>query len=203
MVLDSQTLERWRHHLQDEADAAYLYRILARAEKNDQRSGVFNRLAQVEDRHTGLWQKLLAEQGHEASIPSPSFKARVMARAARWLGPASLLSLLLREEGQEVKGYFALYRESPPGAAKDTALTLAKESAEHAGTLGKIAGTDGEPWHSTESGGFLRNVIYGFNDGLTANFGLVAGVIGASVDSGIVIVTGLAVFLVSPGLRRA
>ena len=30
------------------------------------------------------------------------------------------------------------------------------------------------------AGGFLRNVVYGFNDGLTANFGLVAGMIGAT-----------------------
>ena len=42
----------------------------------------------------------------------------------------------------------------------------------------------GEPWHRAESGGFLRNVVYGFNDGLTANFGLVAGVIGASSRHG-------------------
>jgi VIT1/CCC1 family predicted Fe2+/Mn2+ transporter len=61
------------------------------------------------------------------------------------------------------------------------AMTLAKESAEHATTLAAIAGKSSEPWHRTESGGFLRNVVYGFNDGLTANFGLVAGVIGASV----------------------
>jgi VIT1/CCC1 family predicted Fe2+/Mn2+ transporter len=33
-----------------------------------------------------------------------------------------------------------------------------------------------------ESGGFLRNVVYGFNDGLTANFGLVAGVLGATAS---------------------
>ena len=42
-----------------------------------------------------------------------------------------------------------------------------------------MAGRSGEPWHRTGAGGFLRNVVYGFNDGLTANFGLVAGVIGA------------------------
>jgi VIT1/CCC1 family predicted Fe2+/Mn2+ transporter len=34
--------------------------------------------------------------------------------------------------------------------------------------------------------------VYGFNDGLTANFGLVAGVIGASVAPHIVIITGVA-----------
>src|SRR5437764_13927439 len=47
-------------------------------------------------------------------------------------------------------------------------------------TLNSIAGKTGEPWHRAGSGGFLRNVVYGFNDGLAANFGLVAGVIGAS-----------------------
>jgi VIT1/CCC1 family predicted Fe2+/Mn2+ transporter len=50
----------------------------------------------------------------------------------------------------------------------------------HATTLANIAGRSSEPWHKTGSGGLLRNVVYGFNDGLTANFGLVAGVIGAS-----------------------
>jgi VIT1/CCC1 family predicted Fe2+/Mn2+ transporter len=38
----------------------------------------------------------------------------------------------------------------------------------------------------------VRNVVYGFNDGLTANFGLVAGVIGAEVAPHIVMVSGIA-----------
>ena len=42
------------------------------------------------------------------------------------------------------------------------------------------------------SGGYLRSVVYGFNDGLTANFGLVAGVIGANVAPHIVIISGVA-----------
>jgi len=71
-------------------------------------------------------------------------------------------------------------------------LTLARESGQHAETLAGITGGDGEPWHRTESGGFLRNVVYGFNDGLTANLGLVAGVIGASVAPHVVLITGVA-----------
>jgi len=59
-------------------------------------------------------------------------------------------------------------------------------------TLAGIAGKTGEPWHRTESGGFLRNVVYGFNDGLTANFGLVAGVIGATLAAHSVVVAGVA-----------
>jgi VIT1/CCC1 family predicted Fe2+/Mn2+ transporter len=89
--------------------------------------------------------------------------------------------MLLEEEGREVKAYLDMHRETPRGAPGGVeALTLARESAEHATTLGAIAGKGGEPWHKTSSGGFLRNVVYGFNDGLTANFGLVAGVIGAA-----------------------
>jgi VIT1/CCC1 family predicted Fe2+/Mn2+ transporter len=90
-----------------------------------------------------------------------------------------LLPMLLEEEGREVKGYLNLYRSSPEGAAGATALQLARESKEHADTLAQISGASGEPWHKTGAGGFLRNVVYGFNDGLTANFGLVAGMIGA------------------------
>jgi VIT1/CCC1 family predicted Fe2+/Mn2+ transporter len=187
-----EALGSWLHHLQDEADAAFLYRALAQAEENQKKRDLYLRLADVEDRHVGLWRKLLTEHGREIPVPSPSLRARLMARIARWLGPSLLLPVLLREEGREVKGYLALYRDSAPGSTRQTALTLARESAQHAETLGDIAGTEGEPWHRAESGGFVRNVVYGFNDGLTANFGLVAGVIGAAVDSRIVLVSGLA-----------
>ncbi|MFI5229486.1 MAG: VIT1/CCC1 transporter family protein, partial [Gemmatimonadales bacterium] len=110
-------------------------------------------------------------------------------------GPGFLLPMLLAEEGREVKGYLDMHRRTlrgAPGAAES--LTLARESAEHAETLNRISGKSGEPWHRTESGGFLRNVVYGFNDGLTANFGLVAGVIGASAETAhhTVIVAGVA-----------
>src|SRR5262249_50059436 len=88
---------------------------------------------------------------------------------------------LLSEEGREVKSYLDMHRRTARGApGASESLQLARESAEHATTLTQIAGRSGEPWHRTESGGFLRNVVYGFNDGLTANFGLVAGVIGAT-----------------------
>ena len=42
------------------------------------------------------------------------------------------------------------------------------------------------------AGGMLRSIVYGFNDGLTANFGLVAGIVGATVAPHIVIITGVA-----------
>ena len=182
----------WLEHWRDEADAAFLYRELAAAEPKAELRQIYLKLADVEDRHTTVWQKVLADHGVTTDAPRPSVRARVLAWTARRFGPALLTGMLLREEGREVQGYLALHRDSIPGAAKDAALTLARESAHHAQTLGRIAGTSGEPWHSAESGGFLRSVVYGFNDGLTANFGLVAGVIGASVAPHVVLVSGVA-----------
>jgi vacuolar iron transporter family protein len=174
-------LDTFRHHWQDEADAAFLYRILAAAEPNEQKRDVYARLAEVEDRHVTVWAKLLAEHGRPAPQYRPSTRARVLAWLGRRFGPGFLLPMLLAEEGREVKGYLDMHRatgrEGPGGGE---ALLLAKESAEHATTLAGLSGAQSEPWHRAESGGFLRNVVYGFNDGLTANFGLVAGVIGAS-----------------------
>jgi len=192
MPTRSETHEIWLEHWQDEADAAFLYRVLAQAEPAAEKGELYRRLADVEDRHTALWRKLLADDGVECGTARPTRRARLLAWTARRFGPALLTNLLLHEEGREVRGYLALFRDTAPGAAKDTALLLAKESAEHAETLGGLAGKSGEPWHQMESGGFVRNVVYGFNDGLTANFGLVAGVIGASVAPHVVLMSGVA-----------
>jgi len=40
----------WLHHLADEADAAYLYRELARGEPDPKRSALYTRLSEVEGR---------------------------------------------------------------------------------------------------------------------------------------------------------
>ena len=189
-------LDVWLHHLADEADAAYLYAELSKAERDPKKAHLYAQLSKVEERHVEMWQQLLAEHGHEADSPPPSFGARSRAWVARRLGSSVLLPMLLEEEGREVKGYLDLYRDGPEAASGPTALRLAKESKEHAETLAQMGGGSSEPWHRTGAGGFLRNLVYGFNDGLTANFGLVAGMIGAQGHLGstghAVIVAGLA-----------
>jgi vacuolar iron transporter family protein len=174
-------LDSFEHHWQDEADAAFLYRILAKAEADAAKSDIYQRLAIVEDRHLEIWGKLLTDGGRPPRPFRPSGRARLFALLGKWFGPKLLLPMLLAEEGREVRSYLTMHRATPDGVAgRGEALLLARESAEHASTLGEISGKGIEPWHRTESGGFLRNVVYGFNDGLTANFGLVAGMIGAS-----------------------
>jgi VIT1/CCC1 family predicted Fe2+/Mn2+ transporter len=179
--MTSPTPHDWLHHLEDEADAAFLYRVLAEAESDPERKKVFAALAMVEDRHVEIWQKLLTEAGHTVPPHTPSFKTRLQGWLGRKLGSGFLLPLLLEEEGKEVKGYLALHKNGG-SVTSSAALTLARESAEHAQSLAGLAGRSTEPWHKTGAGGFLRNVVYGFNDGLTANFGLVAGMLGAQAS---------------------
>ena len=185
-------LKEYREHLQDEADSAFLYRVLAKVDPDPGKCDVYLRLADVEDRHTGLWQKFLADAGAPVGTIRPSGRARALAWLAGRFGPGAVSSLMLREEGREVKGYLTFAHTAAAPAARVAALRLARESAEHAETLGGVLGIAGEPWHHASSGGFLRNVVYGFNDGLTANFGLVAGVIGASVAPHVILLSGVA-----------
>jgi len=182
---------RWRDHWQDEGDAAYLYRRLAAAERDGGRARVYLELAQVEDRHTARWEGVLRDAGTPVPRHRPSLRARLLVLLGRLAGWRVLASMLLAEEGRETKGYLRGARLYAPEAAQ-TAADLARESAEHAERLGALLGVEGEPWHRIESGGFLRNAVYGFNDGLTANFGLVMGVLGADVPRHIILVSGVA-----------
>lgn len=191
----SPDLDAFKHHWQDEADAAFLYRLLSDAESDARKKDLYRRLAEVEDRHVEVWAGLLREHGRDPGRFRPSARSRLLASLGKLFGPGFLLPMLLSEEGREVKGYLDMHRRTARGApGASESLTLARESAEHATTLNEISGKTGEPWHRAESGGFLRNVVYGFNDGLTANFGLVAGVIGASAEAAhhTVIVAGVA-----------
>lgn len=189
----------FQEHWQDEGDAAFLYRELARAEPDAHRKSVFERLAAVEDEHRAIWERVLQENngGSSTTVATfrPSTRARLMAALGRYFGAGTLLNLLLREEGREVKAYLDLHRTLPTGGTGSAeALQLARESATHATELATLTRGEGasEPWHRIASGGFLRNVVYGFNDGLTANFGLVAGVLGASALQQHVVVAGVA-----------
>lgn len=188
-MIEEQT---WDAHYRDEKDAAFLYRALAAAEEEPTRRQLFQKLAAVEDRHVERWQDVFRDAGRPLPTHHTSGRTRILAAVARWFGPESILPLVLAEEGREVEAYLHLARRSSGRVAKDAAKEIASESAEHAQELAKMLGREAEPWHVGGSGGYLRSVVYGFNDGLTANFGLVAGVIGADVAPHLVIITGLA-----------
>ena len=124
-------LHAFEHHWQDEADAAFLYRILAAAEPDQHKKDIYSRLAEVEDRHVVVWGDLMTRHGHPPEKFEPSGRAKLLARIGKLFGPGFLLPMLLQEEGREVKAYLDMHRATPRGApGGGEALTLAKESAD-------------------------------------------------------------------------
>ena len=188
---DNKTIKVWKRHLQDEVDAGFLYSVFAGLESDPKRKDILSGLAGVENRHVIRWREMLATYDVKVKRQQPTLKARLMAWYARRFGSEFPLSQMLGEEASEVKDYLTLHRNSTLADVKETALILAKESAMHTESLQELTGTIGEPWHKTESGGMVGNIVYGFNDGLTANFGLVAGVIAATSDVSMILVTGI------------
>jgi len=173
-------------------DAAWLYRVLASYERDAARRTIFERLVTVENAHVERWRGLFQAQGGDVPAHSPSLQTRALAGAARVFGSSAVLPIIVRQQTREVRSYLRLARRSRQKPTQDAAMAIATESAEHAQNLSESMGREGEPWHTTAGAGYLRSVVYGFNDGLTANFGLVAGVIGANVAPQLLIVTGVA-----------
>jgi len=184
--------ESWDEHYRDERDAAYLYRALAAVEPDHDRKQLFAKLAIVEDRHAERWRALFAESGRPLPTYTTATRTRLLAWVAKRFGTSVILPLMLAEEGREVLAYLGMARHTSHRQTHQAAVDIASDSAVHARELSEMMGREGEPWHVGAAGGYLRSVVYGFNDGLTANFGLVAGVIGASVAPHIVIISGVA-----------
>ena len=184
--------EAWDHHYADERDAAWLYRELAKSDRIAERRDLFSRLAVVEDQHVARWEELFKAAGRPLPRYATSTRTKLLAWIARRFGPSSVLPLILAEEGREVQAYLGLARQSSHRDTHKAAVDIASDSAVHARELAEVMGREGEPWHVGGAGGLLRSIVYGFNDGLTANFGLVAGVLGADVPSHIVIISGIA-----------
>ena len=184
--------DSWDEHYKDERDAAFLYRHLAQADTDQERRALFERLAVVEDRHVARWEELFADAGRPLPPYLTSRRTRALAWIARTFGPSTVLPLVLAEEGREVQAYLGMARQATHRDTHKAAVDIASDSAIHARELSEIMGREGEPWHVGGAGGMLRSIVYGFNDGLTANFGLVAGVIGADVAPHIVIISGVA-----------
>ena len=180
----------WLKSWQEEVDAHFLYNELLGVVSGEKEKALYAELGKCELEHIEAWEKLMEEQKQPASKRVPSTKAKILSWVGRKFSLSFLKNYMARWEGREVKEYLVLHHKASMPETRELAKQLALDSAEHEQmqTEEEIS----ESWHQAESGGMLRNIIYGFNDGLTANFGLIAGVIGASASPQIVVVSGIA-----------
>jgi VIT1/CCC1 family predicted Fe2+/Mn2+ transporter len=185
---------RFRANLQGEIDSAAVYRAMARAEKSEQLSSVYVRLAEVEERHLGFWEGRLRSIGTEPGPRRPSWRARTMALLASRFGPNLVLPTVATFERADEGDY-----DDQP----ETAGTgMREQERSHARVLryitgGSPQGLAGETLarlegrHRAPGGNALRAAVLGANDGLTSNLALVMGVAGAQFRSSVILIAGL------------
>jgi vacuolar iron transporter family protein len=187
-------LRRFHSNRQDEVDSAAQYRAMAAAEPDAGVAKIYGELADVEEKHAGFWETRLRERGVDPGPRRPSWRARVLAVTARWLGPRMILPTVARREAVGRNDY-AKQAETAhtkmPAQERSHARVLQAMLKRPEGVVGsELARVEGR--HRNVGGNALRAAVLGANDGLCSNLALVMGVAGASTSSHAILVTGLA-----------
>jgi VIT1/CCC1 family predicted Fe2+/Mn2+ transporter len=200
-MTNSAAVDRYRRNRQDEVDSATVYEAMADGESVPQLADIYRRLAATEWDHAAFWAQRLSEVGASAPDARPSWRARVLAWAARRFGPAVVVSTMRASEVSSGTGYADQPEATDAMLADERShdrLLRAIEAAPGSGVEGSVlARLEGR--HRATSGNALRAAVLGANDGLVSNLSLVMGVAGAALDTAVILVTGLAGLLAGAG----
>jgi VIT1/CCC1 family predicted Fe2+/Mn2+ transporter len=182
--------DNWRR----ETTSAGLYRRLMPLARSARVREGLSLMAEQEDAHAELWAEKLRAIGLEPRPGTMDLRDRLILWLASVIGADGLLRLLVRDEVNDISIY--VHQAASSGDHATFAQALSDETS-HALFLRALhhpgAHDESEPWHQgVDASGWLRSVVYGFNDGLTANFGLVMGVVGANISANLVLLTGFA-----------
>ncbi|HEY6598327.1 MAG TPA: VIT1/CCC1 transporter family protein [Pseudomonadales bacterium] len=154
----------------EEKQSAWLYRVLATVEPRPTLSKLFDALANEADAQAKLWEKKVSENGGAMPAFSPAPRARVVAALVRRFGAKPMRQVL---SAMKVRGMSA-YSSAHPGG-HEMPVTLEEVGKSHRGV-----------------GGNLRAAVFGANDGLISNASLIMGIAGATSDTRMILLTGVA-----------
>ena len=187
-------LNLWRENWRRELEGAYLYKVLAKRARRAETARALAEMGEQEEQHATLWAALCREAGAGERPPHRDLRVFIIAWLGRLFGAEAVLGLLVQDELSDIATYVD---QAVASDDQERYKMVVGDETAHARSLqilrGGEARPDDEPWHrASGAGGILRQVVYGFNDGLTANFGLVMGVIGANVSDAVVLLAGLA-----------
>jgi len=161
-------IDGWR----EEKRSAFLYRVVAQAEAGTPRQALFLELANEAEGQAMIWARHAVSKG--LLLPpayAPDARTRLVAAMTRRWGPRALRGVLT---AMKVRG-MSIYTKSVPG--------------HHA----PGGGTEHRHRHGgAESGGNLRAAVFGVNDGLISNASLILGIAGATADTRMVLLSGIA-----------
>lgn len=184
-------IKRFKENYQAELDAAEIYRALADRDSDTERALVFRKLADAEDRHAGIWIEKLRQLDASPPKAAPTFRARTIASLTRRFGTNVGLPFMNAMEKREAGSVqYSLDAREAGIAVEDR--THSRVIDQLSGSVGAAAITQVEGWHRSAGSGTLRAAVFGVNDGLVSNFGLVIGVAAADPPPDVVILAGFA-----------
>lgn len=158
-------------HWRDEKRSALLYRVLAEVEKGTRREALFADLAAAAEAQAAIWSQTASREGEALPAFAPGLRVRLATLLIRRLGPRRIRPVLA---ALKVRG-LSVYSSKAPGHEMPTTLEEVGASHTRAG-----------------SGGNLRAAVFGVNDGLVSNASLILGVAGASSQSDVILLSGVA-----------
>ncbi len=162
----SSSHDGWR----EEQRSAYLYRVIADCEHGTPRENLFRSLAVEADGQAAIWAR---QSGMDPVPPAyrPDVRTRIVARLLGARGPRAMRGILA---AMKVRG-LSVYTHAVSGHPAPTSIE--DMASRHRGM-----GTSGN----------LRAAVFGVNDGLMSNLSLILGVAGASSNSSIILLSGVA-----------
>jgi VIT1/CCC1 family predicted Fe2+/Mn2+ transporter len=161
--------------LRGELTSAYLYRVIAARESDPRRKHLFEELARDAESQATHWRDALVQEGGTPPPFRPATRARLVAWLVERLGPERLTQVLA---AMKVRG-MSIYREGAHVPRGMVSLPSAHDEI-------------GERHARVGDGGALRAAVFGVNDGLVSNAGLILGVAGAGASSGTIFLAGVA-----------
>jgi VIT1/CCC1 family predicted Fe2+/Mn2+ transporter len=185
-------IRRYKANYIKEQEGIALYKALAKAERDSQRSAIFEKLAAAEEQHSARWAKLLEDNGVSVPVYRPSLRVKLLGWVSRNLGTQHVLPVVSGLEFKDQGEYVGQAEATGmPAAERSHSRTLQLMMQENA-AAGAQSIVKAERWHSQQWGGSLRAAVFGVNDGLISNLGLVMGIAGTSAEPRFVLLAGVA-----------
>lgn len=192
-------IKQIRRNWREEMQSARLYRRLAHSQPDGPHKRLLLEMSGHELRHAMHWRRRLEELGGKAPRILPSPRETILPLLARTFGLPSVVALI---EGGEARGKLDYIRQSrllPDQASREIAGSIVPDERLHQGAAARMrrAGKgEGELGVGRAGPGFvgefLRDLIFGLNDGVVSNFSLIAGVAGANPSHSVVLLAGVA-----------
>jgi VIT1/CCC1 family predicted Fe2+/Mn2+ transporter len=168
MSASAGAIEGWA----EEKRSAHLYRVIAEVERGTPRARLFTSLAAEAEGQAAIWARSASAAGQPVPPAfAPDLRTRIVERLVRRYGPRATRAMLA---AMKVRG-LSVYTHAQPGHPRPTSIEDMK--ARH---------------RNVASGGNLRAAVFGVNDGLVSNMSLILGVAGASSNSTVVLLSGVA-----------